>query len=100
MILNWRASAVVFAALVTMGACSRHIVVDGFNVHEGRWNRERPALVQRASFDMDCPADQIEVTVLSARSRFVLQAAVNGCGRRAVYDNGFDGVWVAELRSQ
>lgn len=37
-------------------------------------------LVARASFDLDCPRDQLVVVDLDARTR-----GVNGCGRRATY---------------
>lgn len=43
-------------------------------------------LLSRASFDMNCPREELDVTVLSQSSLNVLNTAgVRGCGQQAVY---------------
>jgi hypothetical protein len=40
----------------------------------------RPKLLERASFDLDCPANQLDVVDLDGPTR-----GVSGCGRRGSY---------------
>ena len=44
-------------------------------------------VTSRASFDLSCPAEELELTVLSTEGarKLANQIGVTGCGRKAVY---------------
>ncbi len=56
-------------------------------------------LVSRASFDLGCPADRLQVVELDAHVR-----GVSGCGKRATYvwqaRNSYEGDWIANSPQQ
>ncbi|MCB9624301.1 MAG: hypothetical protein H6723_13380 [Sandaracinus sp.] len=77
-------------------------MVDGYALSEQTWSRDEPAIRNRASFDFECPPDQLTLRVLDvANERYARQVGVTGCGRRAVYvDPRMDYMWVANSIEQ
>lgn len=52
-------------------------------------------LKARATFDFNCPADQLTVTKLGDRNT----AGVEGCGKRATYINDANDQWLLDTAS-
>ncbi|TGJ99611.1 hypothetical protein EHO59_17365 [Leptospira semungkisensis] len=50
--------------------------------------------LERASFDMDCPKDQIQVRVLSELNTGNGQVGVTGCNKKAAYVAAQGAGWV------
>lgn len=74
--------------LIVLGACSRKgtvITVSGIEVHDRYWNAAARAVTTRASFDLACPAEQIELTLLEKHRQWPTQVNAAGCDRSAVY---------------
>jgi len=63
---------------------------------------QRDALA-RASYEMRCPADQLQITGLNKGLDETLingeQVGVDGCGQRVVYVNVYPTGWVANTQS-
>ena len=61
------------------------------------------AVRERASFDFECPSDQLTLMSLESESEFPTQYGVTGCGRRSVYvhlpSSGWPGTWVLDSNS-
>jgi hypothetical protein len=74
---GWRPTLVV-ASLVLAGA--------GCAPRYPRPVSPRDALLKHASFDLQCPRDDLAVTKLDSRAR-----GVQGCGRQATYIYACDG---------
>jgi hypothetical protein len=69
-----------------MQACATFTTVDGQSVNEATWKEQRAELLNRASFDLGCSPDKLDVTVLDVREKGrVALAGVKGCGLRAAY---------------
>ena len=73
------------AAAGSLPACSSIILVDGLEVFDNDYRQAEAAVIRRAAFELDCPAETIEVRALHAASFYVRQIGVVACGRRAVY---------------
>lgn len=59
------------------------------------WNREEwVSPIKRATFELNCPAEQLVVTPLTDRS-----AGVTGCGHKVVYVISATGEWVLDSAS-
>jgi len=56
----------------------------------------RNQLVGRASFDLNCPQNQINAVVLGTSNEWVTSYGVTGCGHRASYVLS-DSEWVANV---
>ena len=88
---------VVAMAALTL-ACGGKIVVDGFTVRESRWVRAQEDVARRATFDLECPAEQLDMTLLNTqrwpyKGAYPSQVGVRGCGHTATYVGG-RGTWV------
>ncbi|MCY1008354.1 hypothetical protein OV079_22910 [Nannocystis pusilla] len=92
--------------LALFGGC-RHsptpeLVVDGFTLNPDPWLEDRQKIAQRASFDLNCPADKIGLTVLAVGGNgmwfddWATQVGASGCDQRVVYIRTPQG-WVANI---
>jgi hypothetical protein len=70
------------------------VAKDGFTIDAELWRADEAVIVNRASFELACPKDQVATHVLAAArhartlSDVVMRAAqvgVDACGKRAVY---------------
>jgi hypothetical protein len=61
------------------------IVVNGIEVYERLWDRAAQQVTQRASFDLQCPAQQLELTLIEKTVREPTAIGVRGCGRQGTY---------------
>jgi hypothetical protein len=86
-------------ALAGATACAAPVEMNGFKVNAFAWKNAQEAVVPRASFDMKCPREQLQLTVLHATEDFgggaPTQLGVTGCGQSAVYVQTFGSGWVA-----
>lgn len=87
---------VVFAVLSSSCATT---VVAGKTLGLKKWNEASDAVRTRGSFDLHCPADQLELTILAVDERqdwvpFATQIGVSGCAAQSVYVRTSSG-WVA-----
>ena len=80
--------ALIFAA----GGCGGPpMVVDGYSLGSALWTRDAAALRARASFDLACPREQVNLKVISARAFGFREVGVaetvgaEGCSGRATY---------------
>jgi hypothetical protein len=46
---------------------------------------KRNAVVERAAFDLSCPADKLQITPLSSEAMERATYGVTGCGKKASY---------------
>jgi len=76
----------VFALLLP--ACAT-VPSGGFEIPASYADREFPKLKARATFDLDCPGEQLTVTTLNVFATpggdYPSEVGVKGCGRKAVY---------------
>ncbi|MDC0721400.1 hypothetical protein POL25_31120 [Nannocystis sp. bb15-2] len=93
-------------ALALLGGC-RHspdptMAVDGFTLNPDPWLQDRQAIAQRASFDLNCPAEKLALTVLAVGGNgmffddWATQVGVSGCEQRVVYIRTAQG-WIANI---
>lgn len=98
--MNVLASASIALLLSTVVACGGSptpgptVAKDGFALDAGIWRGDEEVIVNRASFELECPKDKVTTRVLAAGnhllspSQAVLRASqvgVDACGKRAVY---------------
>mgnify|MGYP003395574704 CR=1 FL=1 len=79
--------------------------VGEYDFNPDQWNKDRAAVTSRAAFDLQCGAEAIEVTPLTAsdgfvglmvqRNAFAKQVGVQGCGKRAAYTR-VGGTWIKD----
>jgi hypothetical protein len=80
-------------------SCVAAIQVGGFRLDKAYWERDQAQIRSRASFDLHCSADQIELVPLSTYSHtdwYANTVGVKACGQQVVYlrpDLG-RGTWV------
>lgn len=65
--------------------CARTITVSGVPVHERVWNQTVQELGARASYDLRCPAPNLQFTLFRMIGRQPVEVGVDGCGQRAMY---------------
>jgi hypothetical protein len=77
--------------LASTAACAAPVQVNGFKLDAFAWKEAQEAVMPRASFDLKCPNDQLQLTVLHTTAGglggggFPSQLGVTGCGQSAVY---------------
>lgn len=71
--------------LVVVGCGGAVVTVDGIDVYEDVWQDTIAEVGRIASFQMNCPAPQLQFTLLRRGSRLPEQVGVSGCGQRDVY---------------
>ena len=74
--------AVVVSLLAVVVSGCATVVVDGYPLREGWWNKSSQLLKTRAAFELQCPQDQVKLTVLAEGG---VTVGATGCGRRGVY---------------
>lgn len=80
--------------LFVLAGCGA-INVNGFKLDQGIWNRDQELIRRRASYDMQCPEEELSLEVLTAQQRCALQVIVRGCGQEGLYvDPNQNYVWV------
>lgn len=101
-------SLLCFIAVSTLAGCAHRtpdappVVNNGFNLNPDPWLKDAQTITQRASFDLNCPADQIAVTVLAVGGNgmyfddWATQVGAAGCDQRAVYIRTPQG-WLANI---
>lgn len=67
----------------------------GFTVDQSSTEHAFEVVKNRASFELECPKDKIELTVLNVEGipARAVQIGVSGCGHKAVYVSSYSG-WV------
>ncbi len=74
---------------VSVSACAGAslVVVDGQSVYDRPWKDVQGSLPGRASFDLDCPKEQLELRLLNVAAfyKYPTEVGVTGCGKRATY---------------
>lgn len=95
---------VLTLALALASGCHRTpsqppLVVDGHTLNPDPWLKDQQTIVQRATFDLNCDANKLEVKVLAVGGVGIFddwasQVGVSGCEQRAVYVRTQSG-WVA-----
>lgn len=84
-----------FMLVSLVGGCRKKIVVTGISIHESYWQRAVESLEERASFDLDCPTDQLSYRLFGKVGRHASHIGVEGCGNRAAYVGGYGG-WLRD----
>ncbi|MHB8416467.1 MAG: hypothetical protein ACYDCL_00215 [Myxococcales bacterium] len=93
----------VAAALMVAGCTPPSVVVSGRMMDRNDWADVSRDVMRVASFELQCPPAQLEVTVLMATSMktafgrpldYASQVGVSGCGRQRVYTRSADR-WIA-----
>jgi hypothetical protein len=84
----WRSSLVLILAC----GCAT-VQVGGFTLGKGRWESDAAVVRKRAAWELRCPVESLELTVLSIYSGTITaqQVGVRGCGHQLVYVNSVDG---------
>jgi len=103
-----RLSLVLAVALPVLGGCGHRqpktppLVVNGYTLNPDPWLEDRQKIAQRASFDLNCPAEQLELSVLAVGGNgmwfddWATQVGAAGCDQRAVYVRTNQG-WLANI---
>jgi hypothetical protein len=81
-----------------LAGCAATVQVGGRSMHQGRWLDDSGEIRGRASFEMKCPAERLELVPISVSNGEVYgiaqQIGVSGCERRSVYVKLRGGGWV------
>lgn len=80
--MNQRSAGLV---LLVMIGCAPTLMVNGFTLDEYQWKRDRWIVHRQATFDLDCPAGDVTLTVLNAGSVGATNVGAAGCTRRVRY---------------
>lgn len=80
-----RALWVVSLGAMLVGCGGNVIVVNGIEVYEKQWQKVLTDLGPRASYDLNCPRDHLEFTLLKRTGTVPTEVGVAGCGIRATY---------------
>jgi hypothetical protein len=95
-------------AVSVLAACGHRqpeappLVSNGFTLNPEPWLDDQKKITQRASFDLNCPAEKIETTVLAVGGNgmyfddWATQVGAAGCDQRAVYIRTPQG-WLANI---
>lgn len=84
--MSLRQNFLVFSLIAaSLGCGSNVIVVNGIEVYEKYWNRAVSDIQPRATYEMQCPAQQLQFELVRREGRHPSEVAVNGCSRRALY---------------
>jgi hypothetical protein len=77
--------ALVCASVASLACGEKVIVVNGIVVYQRPWAHTTSELEPRASFEFQCPREQLSFTLLKRRGRYPTEVGAEGCGRRGVY---------------
>ena|ERR1700733_8447535 len=86
--------------LASLAGCGAFATMQngGFTVNQGMTLEAFEAVKGRASFELDCPKDKIDVVVLAAQGVVPEQIGATGCGHKVVYVATPSG-WVVNTQS-
>lgn len=92
---NRRCRLVWALGTLLLSACpGPAFVVNGLAVNEAQWNADRTKISTQASAALDCPQENLRLTLLDAKETYLggdstimaaTQIEASGCGRRAIY---------------
>ncbi len=88
--------------LLAAVGCGPTVIVDGFKLDQSQYQSDREQLLRRASFDLACAADKLDVKVIEVigEPQQMKQVGISGCDQRATYVNLFTNVgWVLNTRN-
>lgn len=74
--------------IVPLSGCYKYIQHSGKEVLEFAWEEEASSVRSRAAFDMQCPKEELSLTLLEVnegRPAYPRQIGVRGCGEQTVY---------------
>ena len=88
----------ILLSVLALAGCfpAKTVVVDGYKLAETKWEAHRTQVTSKASFDLSCPVEQVELVVLEASDYFdvvrgkTIYASVvgaRGCGGKVTYAN-------------
>lgn len=75
----------LIAGLLVAGCAGSVVVVDGIEVYESHWMEAQRQVGPRASFELDCPEEQLQFRLFRREGRAPSEVGAEGCGRREVY---------------
>ena len=75
----------VLIVAAAVPSCVTMLKVNDFSVYPSDVERSFAAVRNRASFEFDCPKDQLTLTVLNTSSDSISQIGATGCGHKSVY---------------
>jgi hypothetical protein len=91
------AFVLALGCLGASGCGGPKIVVSGIEVYAKVWDKTVQDLGARASYEMGCPAQNLQYTLLRRSGRNPVEVGVEGCGKRALYIRpeiaGYAGSW-------
>jgi hypothetical protein len=91
---------VAVAVCVGVSGCGGTINVNGVDVPANRWEDTMDELRPRAALELDCQGAELEFVLISVWRRHPREIAVQGCGRRAIYERPIEGAGMdATLKS-
>lgn len=73
------------------------IDVNGIKTDAGQWHKDEAAIRRRASFDLHCAADKLELTLLKTNGfapPIPWAIGVQGCDKQATYQVAYGSGWV------
>ena len=84
------------AALLLCSGCAT-VLVNGWKLGKDRWDYDSGQVRKRAAFELSCPPEKLELSVLAVYSGTITaqQIGVSGCEHRLVYRNSNDG-WLLD----
>jgi hypothetical protein len=86
-----------------LGGCAT-VQSGDFTVYQSDYEKLAKAVKNRASFEMQCPKEQLQLVVLnvfSGNNRYANQVGISGCEKRAVYlREPYTDTWVMNTETQ
>ena len=75
---------------ITPACAHKTIMLDGFEIDPAPWQKDQQAIAQRASFDLNCDANSLNMKIIAIAGAYgladwVSQVGVSGCGQSGVY---------------
>ena len=88
--------AIMLLSVVSLMSCVKLITRDGFEIAEWQWTDAESKVLARAAFDMNCPKENLTLTITDAdRTSFgPKQMGVQGCEQSLVYVRISPSDWV------
>jgi len=97
MIKRW-----AWVLLFVAGCLQTTMIVNGFTLDAEGWKQDSWILRRQAAFDLDCPQDEVTLTVLDYdfRRRVATNVGASGCDKRVRYlhvaTSNFQSDWVRQ----
>ncbi len=71
--------------LVPAVAWSKTVVVDGLEVNQKWWDQLRELVLTQGAFDLNCPKDQLTVTLMAVTYKAPNSVGLRGCAKQGRY---------------